>query len=44
MFFLRLVIVVVLLGVLVLGSWYYRPWADYSPSKMAVLEEASLIS
>jgi len=44
MFFLRLVIVVVLLGVLVLGSWYYRPWADYSPSKMAVLEDPDQIA
>lgn len=38
---LLILIVLVAVGA---ASWYYRPWSDYSPARMAVLEDPSQIA
>jgi len=41
---LKVIVVLLLLVSLSFASWYYRPWSDYSPARMAVLEDPSQIA
>lgn len=41
---LKSIVVLVLLVSLAVASWYYRPWSDYSPARIAVLEDPSQIA
>jgi len=41
---LKSIAVLVLLVSLAFATWYYRPWSDYSPARMAVLEDPSQIA
>ncbi len=41
---LKSIVVLVLLLSLAFAGWYYRPWSDFSPARMAVLEDPSQIA
>ena len=41
---LKIGLIVTLAAAIAAGCWYYRPWSDYSPARMAVLEDPSQIS
>ncbi len=41
---IKIVVVLILLGVIAAASWYYRPWSEYSPAQMAVLQDPSEIA
>ncbi len=41
---IKIALVLTLLVGVALATWYYRPWSDYSPARMAVLEDPSQIA
>jgi len=41
---LKTILILILLAAVAAASWYYRPWSDYSPARMAVLEDPSQIA
>ena len=36
---LKIALILILIAAVSAASWYYRPWSDYSPARMAVLED-----
>jgi len=40
----KIAYVLILLVAVTSASWYYRPWSDYSPSKMAALDDVSQVA
>jgi len=41
---LKIVLVLIVAAGVAVASWYYRPWSDYSPARMSVLEDPSQIA
>ena len=41
---IKVVLLLLLLVAIAAASWFYRPWSDYSPARMAVLEDPSQIA
>ncbi|MFT4635231.1 MAG: CubicO group peptidase (beta-lactamase class C family) [Arenicella sp.] len=41
---IKVVLLLLLSVAIAAASWFYRPWSDYSPARMAVLEDPSQIS
>jgi len=41
---IKIVVLLILFGVVAATSWYYRPWSDYSPAQMAVLQDPNEIA
>ena len=41
---LKVVLALIIVAAVLAASWYYRPWSDYSPARMAVLEDPSQIA
>ncbi|MFT6408542.1 MAG: CubicO group peptidase (beta-lactamase class C family) [Arenicella sp.] len=41
---IKIFVILVLLAAVAAASWFYRPWSDYSPARMEVLEDPSQIA
>ncbi|MGK0438071.1 MAG: CubicO group peptidase (beta-lactamase class C family) [Paracoccaceae bacterium] len=41
---IKVILILIVVTAIAAASWYYRPWSDYSPAKMAMLEDPDQIA
>jgi CubicO group peptidase (beta-lactamase class C family) len=41
---IKVLLILIVITAIAAASWYYRPWSDYSPAKMAMLEDPEQIA